>query len=221
MERAHGGGLAAEAGASARRGAGDDAAAAAAAATVARLLLLKRAAKKAKMLSRFARAVELYERALAAAELALPRDSLIIAALLSELRAAHDRAAQANASSAAAAQSVEFRQRLLHLLHLRWQAGTLFAPTAEEVAYLVEGEFPGLPAQMCGVFLYITAAHDYCLKQEYLAPCLPAEAEARLQELYGALRVALEVDARGMLERNPRTGQAWPASSAPSSRDPG
>jgi hypothetical protein len=49
------------------------AAPAAPAATVATLLQLKRAAKKAFTLSRFARAVELYERALAAAELALRR----------------------------------------------------------------------------------------------------------------------------------------------------
>jgi hypothetical protein len=37
-----------------------------------------------------------------------------------------------------------------------------------------------------------------------------------LQGVYGALRTALEMDALGMLERNPRTGQAWPASSASS-----
>jgi hypothetical protein len=127
MEHAHG-------------GADDDAAAAAAAATVAPLLQLKRAATKAENLARFARAVELYERALAAAKLAQPRNSLIIAALLNELGIAHDNAAQAIPSNPATAEGkkVELRMRLLHLLHARWQAGTLFAPTAEEVAYLVE-----------------------------------------------------------------------------------
>jgi hypothetical protein len=41
----------------------------------------------------------------------------------------------------------------------------------------------------------------------------PSQAKARLQGLYGALRTVLDLDARGMLERDPRTGQAWPASS--------
>ncbi len=53
-------------------GGGEAAAAVAAAATVAPLLKLKRAAEKTENLSRYARAVELYERALAAAELAQP-----------------------------------------------------------------------------------------------------------------------------------------------------
>jgi hypothetical protein len=188
MERAHGGADAV----------------AAAAATVAPLLQLKRAARKAGELGRFARAVELYERALAAADLALARDSLVIASLLSELADTHFRAA--HPSSPAAEGMDELCQRLLRLLHARWQAGTLFAPTAEEVAYLVENEPPCLPAQMCGAYCYILT-------------CTPAEAEARLHGLYGALRTALEMDARGMLERDPRTGQAWsasPASSSPS-----
>jgi hypothetical protein len=72
---------------------------AAAAATVAPLLQLTRAARKAETLSRFSRALELHERALAAAELALPRDSLIIAALLAEQEATHYMASCANASS--------------------------------------------------------------------------------------------------------------------------
>jgi hypothetical protein len=73
----------------AHEGADAAAAAAAAAATVAPLLQLKRAAQKAENLARFARAVELYERALAAAELAQPHDSLVTAALVNELRLTH------------------------------------------------------------------------------------------------------------------------------------
>ncbi len=70
-----------------------------------------------------------------------------------------------------------------------------------------------MPAQMCGAFFYIRAALEEVVHpQRLLAPCTPAEAGASLQALYGALRTALEMDARGMLERNPRTGQAWPAS---------
>jgi hypothetical protein len=191
---------------------GADAAAAAAAATVAPLLQLKRAARKAKKLSRFARAVELYERAIAAAELALPRDSLIIAALLHELGVMQYTAAQGNASSPAFAESMAVKLRLLRLLHARWQAGTLFTPTAEEVAYLVEDEYSGLPAQMCGAFFYVVAAGSAAELQQDLSPCASvAEAEARLHAEYGALRTVLEMDARGMLERNPCTGQAWPA----------
>ncbi len=45
-------------------------------------------------------------------------------------------------------------------------------------------------------------------------PCTPAEAEARLLAVYGALRAALDMNARGMLERNPHTGQAWSAASS-------
>jgi hypothetical protein len=77
--------------------------AAATAATVAPLLQLKRAAQKADDLARYARAVELYERALAAAELSQPRDSLIIASLLDALVETHIRASTANPISSAAA----------------------------------------------------------------------------------------------------------------------
>jgi hypothetical protein len=173
---------------------------------------LKRAAKKAEKLSRFARAVELYERAIAAAELAQPHDLLIIAALLHDLVIAHCRVTQANPSSSAAAERIQFYLRLLHLLHARWQAGTLFSPTAEETAYLVEDEYPHLPAQMCGAFFYVDVA-----QQVMHLPCTRAEAEARVRGVCGALRAALETDARRMLERNPRMGQAWQASSASSS----
>jgi hypothetical protein len=209
MQRAHGGSAVA--------------AAAAAAATVAPLLQLTRAAERAAKRARFARALELYERALAAAELALPRDSLIIATLLDEIRLTHhDIYMQANDVSTlaganargAAAYNVELKLRSLLLLHARWQAGTLFVPTAEETAYLVEDVYPGLPAQMCGAFCYIRVAKDVVrLPQRFLPPCTPAVTEARLRAMYGALRAALEVGARGMLERNPSTGQAWSASS--------
>jgi hypothetical protein len=145
-----------------------DAAAVAVAATVAPLLQLKRAAKKALKLSRYARAMELYERAIAAAELAQPRDSLIIAALLDELDGAHFhpmmRAFRDNTPAAACfaitADSAELKLRSLLLLHARWQAGTLFAPTAEETTYLLEDEYPHLPAQMCGAFTFISVAKD-------------------------------------------------------------
>jgi hypothetical protein len=131
------------------------------AATVAPLLQLKRAAQKAWKLARYARAVELYERAIAAAELAMPRNSLVVAALLSELGSMHYSASQANPGSPASAESVEeMKQRVFHLLHARSQAGTLFAPTAEEVAYLAEDVSSSLPAQVRGAFFYIGVAQD-------------------------------------------------------------
>jgi hypothetical protein len=201
MQRAHG-------------GAGD---AAAAATVVAPLLQLRRAAQKAEKLARFARAVELYERALAAAELALPRDSLVNAALLdNQLVAMNYIEPQATATSPAAAARMEVKLRSLSLLHARWQAGTLFSPTADEAAYFVD-EYPHLPAQVCGAFFYIIAATNVARIHRFLPPRTPAEAEARLHAVYGALGVALETDARGMLERDPRTGQAWPAFSLPAS----
>jgi hypothetical protein len=184
------------------------AAAAAAAAAVVPLLQLKRAAQKAEKLARLSRAVELYERALAGAELAQPCDSLIVAALLNELTVARYNAVEASSRSLVAVKPAELTQRSVHLLHARWQAGTLFAPTAEEVAYLVQHEYPFLPAHMCGTFFYSMAAIAV-LELVHVFPslpwCKPAEAEARVQGIYGALRVALEADARGMLQRDTRT----------------
>jgi hypothetical protein len=135
-------------------GGADAAAEAAAAATVAPLLKLKLAARKAAHRLRCARAVELYERAVAAAEelAAQPRESLIVAALLDELHMTHsinlaqasDESALADANAMAAeAARLKVRVRSLGLLHARWQAGTLFAPTPEEAAYLVEDDFGG------------------------------------------------------------------------------
>ncbi len=225
MQRAHGRSLAAEAGASAHEAAAAAARAEAdaAVATVAPLLQLKRAAHNADRLARYARALELYERALAAAEVALPRDSLVIAALLDELHMTHhDKNVQAFEDhtcdlNAIAAETVAL-VRSFHRLHARWQAGTLFSPTAEEVAYFVEDEFPRVPAQLCGAFLYLHVAQVWVQQPHDFPPCPTlAEAEARLHAIHGALHAALETDARGMLERDPRTGQAWPASSSAAS----
>jgi hypothetical protein len=189
--------------------------AAAAAATVAPLLQLKRAAQKAEKLARLSRAVELYRRAVAAAELALPHDSPVIASLLTELLIVQLKVAQGTPNDVAVAERAELQLRLLHLLHAHWKAGTLFAPTAEEVAYFAQNEYPWLPAQMCGTFFYISAAANMGEKLRYLpASTSSLDADAWLPGLYGALRTALETDVRGMLERDPRTGQAWSASSA-------
>jgi hypothetical protein len=141
----------------------------------------------------------------------LPHDSLVIAALLSEQQRTHFFRAQAGYScSTHGPLRFNLVVRVLHMLHARWQAGTLFAPTAEEVAYLAnENEYPCLPAQMCGAFFYISVAENVATLQRLLPPCTPAEAESRLHAIFGALRAALETDARGMVEHNPRTGQPW------------
>jgi hypothetical protein len=198
-------------------GSADAATAAAVAATVAPFLQLKRAAHKARSLGRFARAVELYERALAAAELALSRDSsLVIASLLCEQEATLRIAARTSATILATAERMKrplFRSSF-HVLHARWQAGTLFAPTAEETAYFVEDAFPRLPAQMCGACVYILVAEEKVAQILPSSSCTPEQAEAHLHAVYGALRVALETDARRMLERNTCTGQVWSASQA-------
>jgi hypothetical protein len=199
--------------------AGDGATAAeAASAAVAPLLRLRRAADKAEDLARFSRALELVERALAAAELAQPSDSLIIAALLNDqdLTRSRIRLQESQADAAVSAEQVELKLRALHVLHARWQAGTLFLPTAEETAYLLDEEahcLPGLPAQMCGAFLYIRAAMAIAEVEEASVfvsfPCTLAETEARLHGVYGGLRTALEMDARGVLEHDARTATAW------------
>jgi hypothetical protein len=114
--------------------------------------------------------VELYKRAVAAAELALPRDSLVIASLLTQLLVAQCSIAQGTPGNPAAAERAELQLRLLYFLHARWQAGTLFAPTAEEVAYLAHDEYPWLPVQMCGAFFYISAAANMAEKLRYRPP---------------------------------------------------
>ncbi len=107
--------------------------AAAVAAVVAPLLQLKRAAQKAAKLARFARALELHKRTLAAAELALPRDALSIAALLDQMRITHrDMTTQANddktLARALGAESIQMIVRSFQLLHARWQAGSFSLP---------------------------------------------------------------------------------------------
>jgi hypothetical protein len=122
--------------------------------------------------------------------------------------------ATASVPEAAATPSAVEKLRLLHILqHVRWQAGTLFfLPTAEETVYLPDDEWmPGLPAQLCGAFIYLRIAGDVALLAPLLLPRTPAEAEARLHGFYGALRTALELDARGVIKHDARsrTATAW------------
>jgi hypothetical protein len=179
--------------------------AAAAAALVAPVVQLDRAASDAGSRLRFARCLELYERALAAAEgLPLPHDSLVVAFCVSHVVEAHTKFREDVFAAGDTPQFEEFvktvwrgneralslAQRCLALYHTRWRAGTLFTLKPEESAFLAI--FPS-PLQAC--------AEDYISQAQvaiYFWPPLrtPAEEQARLHAVYGALRTALEMDAR-------------------------
>jgi hypothetical protein len=121
----------------------------AATAAVARVLAVRRDAVKAAGLIRLRRAVELFERALSAAEGAMPRDSLAIAWLLVDVVAARLAAATELRAALAATrpkdlEAAAFRadetalvasRRCLALLARRWRAGTLLATTPAEAAF--------------------------------------------------------------------------------------
>jgi hypothetical protein len=100
----------------------------------------------------FARAAELYERALAAGEAVLPRDSLILAHLLElasmsrctlRVGAAHPFLGGAAAASRAAflaawrddEHALALARRALELLHARWRAGTLYTLMPQELEF--------------------------------------------------------------------------------------
>jgi hypothetical protein len=181
--------------------------AAAAADTVAPLLRLRRSAEQAFELARFTRAQELAERALAAAEATLPGDSLVGAHLLQfviQLRTtlADDVAAAAQtpagytvalkAAWARDEQALPLSQRCLALLNARWRAGTLLSLSPEEAAFFADLQMPNPGA----VAYIVGASHAACC---WPALRTPAEEEARVRGVHGALRAALELEARGGL----------------------
>jgi hypothetical protein len=181
----------------------------AAADTVAPLLRTRRASKQAYELARFARAQELAERALAAAEATLPGDSLVVAYLLQSvigLRTAltHDVVAVAQtpgylhalkAAWARDEQVLPQSQRSLALLHARWRAGALLSLTPEEAAF-----FAGLQMPSAGAEAYIQCASDAVCCWPALST--PAEEDARVHGVHGALRAALDLQRRGGLNLN-------------------
>ncbi len=81
-------------------------------------------------------------------------------------------------------------QRCLALFHARWRAGTLFTLSVEERAFADVLEAPVLASPE----EYLTCAHHAVNHWPPLRT--PAEEEARLHGVYGALRAALEMDAR-------------------------
>jgi hypothetical protein len=180
---------------------------ASAADTVAPLLRLNRALMQAFELARFARALELSGRALAAAEATLPGDSLVVASLLrnviqlrtsltEDVVAAAQTTGYADALMAAWArdeQVLPLSQRCLALLHARWRVGSLLSLSPEEAAFFADGldiPYPGAEA-------YIKCASDAAC----CWPALPAPAdeEARVRGVHGVLRAALDLQRRGGL----------------------
>jgi hypothetical protein len=179
---------------------------AAAADTVAPLLRLTRAMQQACELARFfARARELAERALAAAEATLPDDSLVVAHLqqavshwrtqnTEDVLAAAHTPGFTDALTAAWAReerALLLSQRCLALLHARWRAGSLLLlTTPEEAAFFGD-------VRCSGAGVYIQCACNAACSWPALRT--PAEEEARVRGVHGALRAALELAARGCL----------------------
>jgi hypothetical protein len=88
-------------------------------------------------------------------------------------------------------------RKALMLCDARFRAGTLFTPTPEERAFFSRGD---TPLQLDGPLSYLTCAFDALWRWPQTTPPLTPEAdETRLRAVHGALRAALEMDARGFL----------------------
>jgi hypothetical protein len=181
------------------------AAAASATAVVVELKKLKAAAEQAQTLMRRARTAELFGRALKVADAALPRDSLITASLLDSLAVAcvfitagasatHAEGNQLQDMVFAAWQSdtqaVTYSRRALQICVERWNASKLFKHSADEAAY-----FEGVSAQVLGARMFMSCAN--CAAVYWPPPVSAPELESRARAAHGALRAALELEARG------------------------
>jgi hypothetical protein len=177
-----------------------------AAATVAPLLQLCHAATKARNIMREARAAELFERALAAADAALPRDSLIIADLLRAVtveyaRLGRDARGGVSCKATLAAiwredpQLLVAARRALDILRARWCAGSLFNFTPEEEAFFGESDttfhHEHWDIKGTGADLYITCAAQTL--DCWPPPSTRADEMARLHDIHNALRAALQL----------------------------
>jgi hypothetical protein len=197
--------------------------AAAAADTVAPLLKLALATEQAFHTARYARMTELCGRALAAAEATLPGDSLVVAYLLQHLSYCQTGLAEdvvaagftprffaANTAAwARDEQALAQAQRSLAILNARWRAGSLLALSPEETAFFVHG----LNRPCAATEVYLDCASDAAVYWPALRT--PAEEEARVRGVHGALRAALDLHTRGELDWEGRTQQS---SSSPAVR---
>lgn len=163
--------------------------------------------------------MELKERALALADATLPRDSLVVAyalfdslntivlsnaayRALSALAPEAEKQATYKAAWRGDARVLQQSQRCLALLCARWRAGALFTPTPAERAFFTTIL---MPARMVGGCLYLSCARAALFAWPPALP--PAEDEARLHGVHGALLAALELDARFQAERATAPGR--------------
>jgi hypothetical protein len=165
---------------------------------------LRKKADQACERGRYARAEELFQRALAVAEAAVPPDSLLIVRAMLQLQGTllHADTAGWTARQNAIhllnawqndASLLPMARRCLRMLDARWRAGTLFQPTPAEVFYcdVIKAD---LPSRTCGGMLLMRVARTAF----YYWPPLrtPGEEEERLRGLHSALQAAVELDAR-------------------------
>jgi hypothetical protein len=213
----------------------DDAGAAdAAAEAVAPLMKLVHAAHDAESRGRRARCAELRERALAAAEASLPRDSLITARLLqvsiTRKRAASHAGHAAHNVTLHLGSAGDTMQQLddevlvltrkgLFLCDARFRAGTLFTPTPEERAFF-DGEPGDVPAPPLlagpGAYFSFAVVHLEAVVQmpRLMSRMTSAVHLAFLRAVHGALQAAQHVHAHGWLKCCPATGRPWAETSS-------
>ncbi len=147
-----------------------------------------------------------FERALAAADAALPRDSLIIADLLRAVtveyaRLGRDARGGVSCKATLAAiwredpQLLVAARRALDILRARWCAGSLFNFTPEEEAFFGESDttfhHEHWDIKGTGADLYITCAAQTL--DCWPPPSTRADEMARLHDIHNALRAALQL----------------------------
>ena len=169
-------------------------------AELAALNKLAAAARSSHVIGRHSRGAELFERALAAAEAALPADSMFITSLLGEhtmelVLASHERAMTGRAPTpedfALAWRQVPLAvsqsQRMLERLCARWRAGSLLSLTQQERSFC--GALQAKQAKV-GADLFIAAASDALV---WWPPLRTAEEDAaRLHAVHEALVCVLD-----------------------------
>jgi hypothetical protein len=153
---------------------------------------------------RLPRALELYERALALAEMTSPESTLLVAALLEHVLttritlAVGGSAYVADATGAAARIAASWRddeqlmrlsQRCLGLLRQRWHASTLMTLTPAELCYLEAAPIPHTPETL-GVELFAAWAVDALMYWPHASATLAAGADC-LHGVHEALRAVL------------------------------
>jgi hypothetical protein len=188
--------------------------------TMAQLMRLVNAAHKARRTLRFARSLELFERALAAAEAALPADSLVVAKLLElvaigrctlRVDATHSYFVGGGGAAARAAYTAAWRndahalplsRRALELVHARWCAGTLFTLAPHEREFMANAS-PNTPPPMSAAMIKNALSLTGALTYTYLTaeavlmwPPTAADEEMRTRIIYSALIMITHMIAR-------------------------